>query len=170
MGSYILTIVLSHLKNQFHMRNTTSLHACCLKFLKISWQLRPKSVEDEKIYSDIRRRVSTRRKLPSKKPDSWCFSVHCRFRSRFMGEYLCYLGSSIDIMPLSTLNKLFALVKKPTNMVVGLVDRWTVKSHDTVEDVILQIDRLKFLVDFIILEIDDENDTTFTWETLSGNF
>jgi len=40
-----------------------------------------------------------------------------------MGEYLCYLGSSIDIMPLSTLNKLFALVKKPTNMVVGLVDR-----------------------------------------------
>jgi len=76
-----------------------------------------------------------------------------------MREALCDISFSINVMTLSTLKKLFGLVEKHTYIVVGLADIFFVKPHGKVKGGISQVDRLKFQVYFLILEIEDEEET-----------
>lgn len=60
------------------------------------------------------------------------------------------------------------LVEKHTYIVVSLADIFSVKPHGKVKGGISQVDRLKFQVYFLILEIEDKEETALTWETFSG--
>jgi hypothetical protein len=71
----------------------------------------------------------------------------------------CFFVPCFNVLPFSTLRQISGLQKKPTSMSMGLVDGSIVYPQRKVEDVILQVDHIKFQVHFIILEIEDESDT-----------
>lgn len=75
-----------------------------------------------------------------------------------MGEAICDLGSSINVMSLFTLNKFENLIPWYTSMLVGLANGASIKPHGKVENVIVHVDILKLPNEFIILEMEDEKE------------
>ncbi|RHN46232.1 hypothetical protein MtrunA17_Chr7g0239961 [Medicago truncatula] len=77
-------------------------------------------------------------------------------REIYIEEALCDISLSINVMILSTFKKMSGLMEKHTYIVVGLADIFSVKPHGKVKGGISQVDRLKFKVYFLILEIEDK--------------
>jgi len=69
-----------------------------------------------------------------------------------MGKALVDLGASINLMPLSMPKKIGGLKAKPTRMTLQLADSSIKYPYGMVEDVVVQIDKLKFPVDFVVME------------------
>lgn len=75
-----------------------------------------------------------------------------------MGEVVYDSDSSINVMYLSTLNKFEDLIPRYTSIRVYLANGASIKHYGKVENVIVQVGRLKFHTNFIILEMDDEKE------------
>lgn len=64
--------------------------------------------------------------------------------------------ASINVMMYKLLFKLGLESLRPTRMTLQLADRSVRKPHGVVEDVIVRVDKLIILVDFVIHDMDDE--------------
>ncbi|XP_070056624.1 uncharacterized protein [Nicotiana tomentosiformis] len=69
-----------------------------------------------------------------------------------VGRALCDLGASINLMPLSVFKQLGLGAPRPTTVMLQLADRSYVYPEGVIEDVLLQIGKFIFPVDFIILD------------------
>ncbi|KAK8504431.1 hypothetical protein V6N12_030528 [Hibiscus sabdariffa] len=96
--------------------------------------------------------------LPMKKKDPSSFIIPCSIGNNFMGNALCDLGSSVNLMPKVVFKKLGIRIEKPTTIIVQLADRSHVRPERRVEDVIVKVGKFVFPVDFLILdcEVDDK--------------
>lgn len=65
-------------------------------------------------------------------------------------------GASINVMMYKLFFKLGLESLRPTRMTLQLADRSVRKPHGVVEDVIVRVDKLIILVDFVIHDMDDE--------------
>ena len=73
-----------------------------------------------------------------------------------MGKALLDLGASINLIPLSMLKKIGELEIKPTRVTLQLADRSIKYLHGVVEDVLVKVDKFLFLVDFVIMEMEED--------------
>jgi len=73
-----------------------------------------------------------------------------------MGKALVDLGASINLMPLSMLKKIGGLEAKPTRMTLQLANNSIKYPYGVVEDVVVQIDKLNFPVDFVVMEMEKD--------------
>ncbi|KAK8621926.1 hypothetical protein V6N13_097554 [Hibiscus sabdariffa] len=75
-----------------------------------------------------------------------------------MGNALCDLGSSVNLMPKTVFKKLGIGIERPTTVILQLADRSHVRPEGKVEDVIVKVGKFVFPVDFLILdcEVDDK--------------
>ncbi|XP_017431876.2 uncharacterized protein LOC108339245 [Vigna angularis] len=71
------------------------------------------------------------------------------------GKTLVDLGASINLMPLFMLKKIGGLEVKPTKAILQMADRSIKHPYGVVEDVVVKIDKLKFLVDFVVMEMEE---------------
>ncbi|XP_052734076.1 uncharacterized protein LOC128196627 [Vigna angularis] len=94
--------------------------------------------------------------LPPKFKDPGSFNIPCTIRNHDIGKTLVDLGASINLMPLFMLKKIGGLEVKPTRMILQMVDKSIKHPYGAVEDVVIQIDKLKFPVDFVVLEMGEE--------------
>ncbi|XP_014491861.1 uncharacterized protein LOC106754364 [Vigna radiata var. radiata] len=94
---------------------------------------------------------------PPKVKDPGGFTVPCTIGSVKIGKALLDLGSSINMMPLSIIEKIGGLRLKPTNISLIMVDGSPKKPYSFVEDVVMRIGRLKFLVDFVVMEMKEDD-------------
>ncbi|XP_019255043.1 PREDICTED: uncharacterized protein LOC109233617 [Nicotiana attenuata] len=78
------------------------------------------------------------------------FTIPVRIGNVDVGHALCDLGASINLMPLSLFKQLGPGAPRPTNVMLQLVDRSITYLEGVIEDVLLQIGKFIFLVDFII--------------------
>ncbi|XP_070020569.1 uncharacterized protein [Nicotiana sylvestris] len=69
-----------------------------------------------------------------------------------VGRALCDLGVSINLMPLSLFKQLGLGAPRPTTVMLQLADRSIAHPEGMIEDVLLQIGKFIFRVDFIILD------------------
>ncbi|KAK9008902.1 hypothetical protein V6N11_080379 [Hibiscus sabdariffa] len=127
------------------------------KFLKdiVTKKRRAESYETVAVASKY---CAGRVELPMKKKDPGSFIIPCSIGNNFMGNALCDLGSSVNLMPKAVFKKLGIGIEKPTTVILQLADRSHVRPEGKVEDVIVKVGKFVFPADFLILdcEVDDK--------------
>ncbi|KAL4351851.1 hypothetical protein GQ457_06G014510 [Hibiscus cannabinus] len=99
-----------------------------------------------------------RTEIPIKKKDPGSFIIPCSIGNNFMGNALCDLGSSVNLIPKAVFKKLGIWIERPTTVILQLANRSHVRPEGKVEDVIVKVGKFVFPVDFLILdcEVDDK--------------
>ncbi|XP_056691693.1 uncharacterized protein [Spinacia oleracea] len=93
--------------------------------------------------------------FPPKLNDSGSFSIPCRIQKLKFDNALCDLGASVSILPYKIYEKLNRGDLSPTAMSLQLADRSVMLPLGRIEDVPLVVGKLTFLVDFVVLDIDE---------------
>ncbi|GKC57909.1 reverse transcriptase domain-containing protein, partial [Tanacetum coccineum] len=92
-------------------------------------------------------------KVPPKHGDPGSFLIPCNFNKAFSCDALADLGSSINLMPYSLYAKLSLETLKPTKMSVRLADRSFQYPVEIAKNILVEVGKFTFPVDFVILEI-----------------
>ncbi|XP_024024091.1 uncharacterized protein LOC112092349 [Morus notabilis] len=98
------------------------------------------------------------RKLPQELKDPGSFTIHCYIRNSIFKKALCDLGVSINLMPLSIFKKLGLGEARLTTVSLQLADRSIKHPRGIIEDVLVKVDKFLFPADFIILDIEEEEE------------
>lgn len=93
------------------------------------------------------------RKLPAKLKDPGSYTIPCEIGAGRIGKSLYDLGASINLMLFSLYKRLKIGGLKPTFMSIRMADRMATVLMRIVEDVLVKVHDLLFLVDFLILEM-----------------
>uniref|UniRef100_A0A2N9EYS5 RNA-directed DNA polymerase n=1 Tax=Fagus sylvatica TaxID=28930 RepID=A0A2N9EYS5_FAGSY len=89
---------------------------------------------------------------PPKYKDPGCPTISCIIGDHDIEQALLDLGASVNLMPYSVYLQLGLGEIKPTMVVLQLADRSVKKPRGVVEDVLVQIDKFYYPVDFLILD------------------
>ena len=93
-------------------------------------------------------------KTPVKYKDSGCPTILVNIGGTCVEKALLDLGASVNILPYSMYKKLELGELKPTSITLSLVDRSIKVPKGTVEDVLIQVDKFYYPVDFVVLDIE----------------
>ncbi|XP_021743256.1 uncharacterized protein LOC110709352 [Chenopodium quinoa] len=96
-------------------------------------------------------------KIPPKLKDPGNFSIPFAIYKMQIDNALCDLGASVSIMPYSVYQRLENRELLPTNITLQLADRSIRIPRGKVEDVPLRVGKFIILVDFMVLEIDEDS-------------
>ncbi|XP_062075275.1 uncharacterized protein LOC133779316 [Humulus lupulus] len=91
-------------------------------------------------------------KTPPKYKDPGCPTIFCQIGTHEFNQALLDLGASVNPMPYFVYSQLGLGEIKPTSVVLQLVDRSIKKPRGIVEDVLVQVDKFYYPVDFLILD------------------
>ncbi|XP_050876204.1 uncharacterized protein LOC127079893 [Lathyrus oleraceus] len=97
-------------------------------------------------------------KIPMKKKDQGAVTIPCTIGDRSFNKALIDLGASVSLMSLSIYKKLGIGVMQDTNMTIQFADHSVKKPYGIIEDVLVKIDKFVFSVDFMILEIPEDEE------------
>ncbi|XP_069144384.1 uncharacterized protein [Solanum lycopersicum] len=92
------------------------------------------------------------RSLIQNKEDPGAFTIPCTVGSLHYAKALCDLGASINLMPLSVYKKLGLGDPKSTAMRLLMADRTVKRPIGILNDVLVKVESLIFLADFVILD------------------
>ncbi|XP_039129025.1 uncharacterized protein LOC120265206 [Dioscorea cayenensis subsp. rotundata] len=93
---------------------------------------------------------------PRKQKDPGSFTISCNISDFVDEKSLENLGASINVIPYTMFRKLGLFNLKPTRMTLQLVGHSIRHPRGIVEDVLFKVDKFIFLVDFVILDVDEE--------------
>nr|KYP56912.1 hypothetical protein KK1_003163 [Cajanus cajan] len=96
--------------------------------------------------------------LPTKSKDPGSFTLPVTIGSLAIGKALLDLGASINLMPLSMLQRIGDFEVKPTRMTLQLADRSVKYPHGIMEDVLVKVDHFLFPTDFVVMDIEEDID------------
>ncbi|GJX44070.1 reverse transcriptase domain-containing protein [Tanacetum coccineum] len=101
--------------------------------------------------------VLIQNKVPPKLGDPESFLIPCNFNKAFSCDALADLGASINLMPYCLYAKLSLKTLKPTKMSVRLADRSFQYPVGIAENMLVEVGKFTFLVDFVILEMKEDS-------------
>ncbi|GJS22644.1 reverse transcriptase domain-containing protein [Tanacetum coccineum] len=96
-------------------------------------------------------------KVPPKLEDPRSFLIPCTFSKTFSCNALADLGASINHMPYSLYAKLTHETLKPTKMSVRLADRSFQYPIGIAENMLVEVGKFTFPVDFVILKMEEDS-------------
>ncbi|GJU48712.1 reverse transcriptase domain-containing protein, partial [Tanacetum coccineum] len=96
-------------------------------------------------------------KVPPKLGDPESFLIPCNFSKSFSCNALVDLGASINLMPYSLYAKLSLETLKPTKMSIRLADRSFQHPIGIAENMLVEVGKFTFPVDFVILEMEEDS-------------
>ncbi|GJX05347.1 reverse transcriptase domain-containing protein [Tanacetum coccineum] len=96
-------------------------------------------------------------KVPPKLGDPRSFLIPCNFNKAFSCNALADLGASINLIPYSLYAKLSLETLKPTKMSVRLADRSFQYPVGIAENMLIEVGKFTFPVDFVILEMEKDS-------------
>ncbi|XP_038889279.1 uncharacterized protein LOC120079183 [Benincasa hispida] len=123
-----------------------------VKFLKNILANKRKIGENETVTLTYECSALFQNNIPTKMKDPWSFTFPCSIKGKEVGNVLCNLGASINLMPLSIFKKLNIGNARPTIVTLQLVDRSITHPEGKIEYVLVQVDKFIFPADFIILD------------------
>ena len=88
--------------------------------------------------------------------DPRSFTIPCIIGSYEFGKALCDYGANINFMPLSMVRRLSLWELTPTTMSLQMVDRLMAQPEGILEDVLVKVGKFIFLVDFIVIDIEED--------------
>ncbi|XP_075483776.1 uncharacterized protein LOC142523927 [Primulina tabacum] len=99
------------------------------------------------------------RKLPQKLKDPGSFTIPCVIGGSRVNRALCDLGASINLMLFSIYRTLELGDVKPSTITLQLADRSLTYPRGIVEDVLVKVDKFIFPADFVILDMEEDQET-----------
>ncbi|GKC89083.1 reverse transcriptase domain-containing protein, partial [Tanacetum coccineum] len=96
-------------------------------------------------------------KVSPKLGDPGSFLIPCNFNKTFSCNALADLGASINLIPYSLYAKLSLETLKPTNISVRLTDRSFQYPVGIAENMLIEVGKFTFPVDFVILEMEEDS-------------
>ncbi|KAG8474649.1 hypothetical protein CXB51_031277 [Gossypium anomalum] len=97
-------------------------------------------------------------KLPNKLKDLGSFTIPCLIGRLNVNNALANLGASINVMPYKMFKQLGLGKPKQTRMSIQLTDKTIKFRRGIIEDLLVKIDKFIFLVNFVVLDMDEDND------------
>ena len=97
------------------------------------------------------------RSLPVKMKDPGSFTIPCSIGKYEFKKALCELGASINLMPLSVVQRLSLRELTPTTIILQMADISMAQSEGALEDVLLKVGKFIFLVDFVVMKMEEDN-------------
>ena len=73
-----------------------------------------------------------------------------------MGKVLCDSGASINLMPLYVAKRLSLGELTPTAMTLQIADMTLAHPKGILEDVLIKVGKFVFLVDFVVINIEED--------------
>nr|XP_043632323.1 uncharacterized protein LOC122603601 [Erigeron canadensis] len=101
--------------------------------------------------------VILQNQIPPKLDDPGSFIITCSFGNILTCDALADLGASINLMPYSLYAKLSLGALKPTGMSIRLADRSFQYPLGIAENMLIEVGRFIFPVDFVIREMDEDS-------------
>ncbi|GKB02883.1 reverse transcriptase domain-containing protein [Tanacetum coccineum] len=95
-------------------------------------------------------------KVPPKLGDPGIFLIPCTFSKAFSCNALADLGARINLMPYSLYAKLSLETLKPSKMSIRLADRSFQHLIGIAENMLVEVRKFTFFVDFVILEMEED--------------
>ncbi|XP_019100932.1 PREDICTED: uncharacterized protein LOC104789643 [Camelina sativa] len=95
-------------------------------------------------------------KIPEKLPDPGSFVLDCTIFTDRFARSLCYLGSSVNLMPRSVALSLGMTDFQPTKLTLILADRSVRIPDGVLEDVPIKIGECLIRTDFVVLKYEEE--------------
>ena len=93
-------------------------------------------------------------KTPMKYKDLGCPTISVDIGGIFVEKALLDLGASVNLLPYSVYKQPGLRELKPTTITLSLADRSVKIPKGTIEDVLVQVDKFYYLVDFVVLDIE----------------
>jgi len=84
--------------------------------------------------------------------DPGCPTISCFIREHKIKKALLDLGASLNLLPYSVFQSLNLGELKPTSVTLLLADKFVKGHRGIVEDVLVQVDKFIYHVDFIVLD------------------
>ncbi|XP_075500027.1 uncharacterized protein LOC142538599 [Primulina tabacum] len=128
------------------------------KFIKDVMSKKRKLQEFETVKLTEECSAILQKKLPQKLNDPGSFTIPCFIGGSHCSKALCDLGANINLMPFSIFRKLELGEVKPTTITLQLADRSLTYPRGIVEDVLVKVDKFIFPADFVILDMEEDND------------
>ena len=91
-------------------------------------------------------------KTPVKYKDPGCPTISANIGGISVEKALLDLGASVNLLPYSMYKQLGLGELKPTSIILSLADRSIKIPKGTIEDVLIQVDRFYYPVDFVVLD------------------
>ena len=91
-------------------------------------------------------------KTPVKYKDPACPTISVNIGGTCVEMALLDLGASVNLLPYSVYKKLGLGELKPTTITLSLADKSIKIPKGTMEDVLIQVDKFYYLIDFVMLD------------------
>nr|KYP34652.1 hypothetical protein KK1_044375 [Cajanus cajan] len=126
------------------------------RFMKELLTRKRKVLEEETMELETGCSAILQKSLPQKSRDPGSFTLHVSIGNLSVGKALLDLGAGINLMPLSMLKKIGEVDVRPIRMTLQLADRSIKLPHGIVEDMIVKVDKFMFLVDFVVMDMEED--------------
>ena len=97
-------------------------------------------------------------KIPKKLKDLGSFTIPCSIGTRYTDRALCDLGARINLMPLSVFKQLGIRECRPITVTLQLADKSHAYPEGKIEDVLVNVYKFIFPVDFIVLDFEADKE------------
>ena len=124
----------------------------CAKFLKDLCTVKRGLNVNKKAFLTEQVSAIIQCKTPVKYKDPGCPTISVNIRGTCVEKALLDLGASINILPYSMYKQLRLGELKPTSITLSLADRSIKILKGTVEDVLIQVDKFYYPIDFFVLD------------------
>ena len=119
------------------------------KFLKELCTSKKKLKGNEKVSVGGNVSAVLQKKLPPKCKDPGMFTIHCKIGNTKFEHAMLDLGASINVMPYSIYASLNLGPLEETGVIIELADRSNTYPRGVIEDVLVQVNELVFLLIFM---------------------
>ena len=126
------------------------------KFLKEILSKKRKIAEEGIVNLTATCSAVIQQKLPAKMKDLGCFTIPCSIGKYEFKKALCDSGVSINLMPLSVVQRLSLGELTPTAITLQIADRSMAQPEGVLEDVLVKVGKFIFLVDLVIMKMEKD--------------
>ena len=126
------------------------------KFLKEILSKKRKIVEEGIVNLTATCSAIIQQKLQAKMKDLGSFTIPCSIGKYEFKKALCDSGASINLMPLSVVQRLSLGELTPTTITLQMADRSMARPEGILEDVLVKVGKFVFLVDFVVMKMEED--------------
>ena len=126
------------------------------KFLKEILSKKKKIAEEGIVNLTATCSAVIQRSLPTKMKDPGSFTIPCSIGKYEFKKALCDSGASINLMPLSVVQRLSMGELILTTITLQMADRSMARPEGVLEDVLIKMGKFIFPVDFVIMKMEED--------------
>ena len=127
------------------------------KFMKEILSKKKKIAEERIVNLTATCSTVIQRSLPAKVKDLGSFTIPCSIGKYEFKKALCDSGASINLMPLSMVQRLSLGELTPTTIILQMADRSMVQPEGVLEDVLVKVGKFIFPVNFMVMKMEEDN-------------